>query len=84
MGNNRGSWSQNALNLTYAHLRFKKFSGDYTPGPLLKGEREGEGRRGEGRDGTARRVEDGMEMEGMGRKGGVLAGGQGQGRERDA
>jgi hypothetical protein len=41
-GNNHGDQEvnfgpQNSLNLIYAHLQSKKFSGGYTPGPPLKG-----------------------------------------------
>jgi hypothetical protein len=53
-GNNHGDQElnfgpQNSLNLIYAHLQFKKFSGGYTPGHPLKGGREGEGKEIEGR-----------------------------------
>jgi hypothetical protein len=79
-GNNHGDQEvnfgpQNSLNLSYAHLQSKKFSGGYTPGPPLKGEGKGGGEGGARREGQGNR-EERVGKEGYGQDGGK--GGEGK------
>jgi hypothetical protein len=72
-GNNHGDQEvnfgpQNSLNLIYAHLQIKKFSGGHTPGPPLKGEGRGGGEGGAGREGQGNR-EERVGKEGYGQEG---------------